>query len=329
MIQQSETRNQKSRAFTLVELLVVITIIGILIALLLPAVQAAREAARRMQCSNNLKQTTLALHLHCEAMGAFPAGSTGHSSAVQAGGWVYVTWMRAILPYLEQENAVANLDPAFAGDMKREKLLCRTKIATYCCPSDLVGRESFFDKAHNPTDAIGFSRQNVVGCFAADTPVTAPVKWPRRALFYFDYTDPRFNREGGPRSTASVKDGTSNTVAISEIISGPDGTSDFRGMWWNDAGCHYEHLHNPNSPTDTNPLYFQPYGACNPSKVYCDYNATPNTWGTTCYTASSYHPGGVNVGLVDGSVRFVSESINHDTWVALGSINGNEIIGEY
>jgi prepilin-type N-terminal cleavage/methylation domain-containing protein/prepilin-type processing-associated H-X9-DG protein len=334
----------KKPGFTLVELLVVITIIGILIALLLPAVQAAREAARRMQCGNNMKQVDLAIQLYYEAMGNYPLGCVGYQSSGISGSWVTVTWMRSILPYLEQENATNGLNVNLAGDYINDRFLDRTRIEAYCCPSDTAGRESFFDATFNPSDAIGFSRSNVVGCFGASTTLIPPPRAvnPRRALFGVSYPGASFGNgaSAGIRTVADVIDGTSNTVAISEMISGPDKTGDFRGEWWINVGCHYEHLYNPNFPTDLVPGMFSSFGACDPSKVYCDYSATgkdaygndsasTDGWGWFAYSASSDHGGGVNVGMVDGSVRFVADTINNAVWIAIGSINGNEVVADY
>jgi prepilin-type N-terminal cleavage/methylation domain-containing protein/prepilin-type processing-associated H-X9-DG protein len=341
-------KSNKKPGFTLVELLVVITIIGILIALLLPAVQAAREAARRMQCGNNMKQTGLALHLYCEAQGAFPPGVEGREDSTGSirGGWFFVTWMRNILPYLENENAVSGLDFKRAGDYVLDRFLYRTRIETYCCPSDTVGRESFFDATFNPSDAIGFSRSNIVGCFGAGTALTPPLRSvnPRRAFFGINYANDGGmygnGASAGIRTVAEIIDGTSNTVAISEIVCGPDKTGDFRGLWWLDAGCQYEHFYNPNSPNDHVPSNYTSFGACNDAKRPCDYSA-PGTDvygnsgasttgdGNFVYTASSAHSGGVNVGMADGSVRFVSETINNAIWIKITSINGNEVVSDY
>jgi prepilin-type N-terminal cleavage/methylation domain-containing protein/prepilin-type processing-associated H-X9-DG protein len=301
----------KSAGFTLVELLVVITIIGILIALLLPAVQAAREAARRAQCSNNMKQTTLAMHLYHQAIGMFPIGIS--QTRVP---YSYANWAQYTLSYLEQENLLArfnaNVDypnPYFFGTNAD---VMRTKIQTYCCPSDNADHEGRIAKLYHPND-IGFARSNVVGCFSPDGGLQQATASGRRAIFGFDVS----------RSAADVTDGTSNTVAISEMICGAN-PSDCRGMWWYDYGCHYEHRYNPNSRTDTMWNYVSGYGYCISDtaggKVYCDYNAPG--WGATTFAASSYHPGGVNVGMADGNVRFAGNTVDNAVWQALGSIDG-------
>ena len=296
-------RSYSPRAFTLVELLVVITIIGILIALLLPAVQAAREAARRMQCGNNLKQTALALHLYHEQKGVFPAGT----SAVD--GYHWTTWATDLLPFLENENTILGVNFATAG----YTAIYRLKIQTYCCPSDNADRDNRGSWA--TPQGPGFSRSNVVACFRPDSnwiepgaPVVGVPGTPRkRAVFNYNVS----------RRIADVTDGTSNTIAISEIISGPNDTSDLRGQWWDDAGCHYEHLQNPNAPLDT---------MLSDSPTYCDQAKVPcvglGGWTAMHFAASSYHSGGVNVGLADGSVRFTSEVINNAVWQAAASIDG-------
>jgi prepilin-type N-terminal cleavage/methylation domain-containing protein/prepilin-type processing-associated H-X9-DG protein len=310
---KSEIRNPKSAGFTLVELLVVITIIGILIALLLPAVQAAREAARRAQCSNNLKQTMLAMHLYHEQKTVFPAGDSdtawllNHSNGA-------VTWATYLLPYLEEENVIRGVDLTAANYSP----IYRLRIQTYCCPSDDAGRG---DPANDP-GGPGLTRSNVVACFSPDgyfvelgppypnpsSPLNPSRTSGKRALFNIDVA----------RSIAQVVDGTSNTVAISEIIAGPDKSNDLRGEWHNDCGAAYEHIHTPNSQSDS-----MLSGYCDKTKVWCDNNA--GHWADQCYTASSYHPGGVNVGLADGSVGFVGNAINLAVWQALGSINGSVV----
>jgi prepilin-type N-terminal cleavage/methylation domain-containing protein/prepilin-type processing-associated H-X9-DG protein len=307
-------RRRKSSGFTLVELLVVITIIGILIALLLPAVQAAREAARRMQCGNNLKQTALGMHLYHEQKGLYPTGLSDH---LYSNGGSWVTWAVYVLPYLEDEN-LEKLYNYFTGTYAGNARVYRTKVQTYCCPSDNAEREGGGSKYD--VGGPGFSRSNVVACFSADGTWCEP--WSRSG----GSTDPAvnpsaksgkralFNRNIA-RSIADVVDGTSHTVAVSEIISGPNNTIDLRGMWW--MGADYEHMQNPNSPLDTMVNYSSVY--CVPTKVPC---TASSDWFSMHYAASSYHPGGVNVGLADGAVGFVNDQINHAVWQALGSING-------
>jgi len=316
------------RGFTLVELLVVIAIIGVLVALLLPAVQAAREAARRMQCSNNLKQTALALHTYHNAIGTFPMGVKSSNGSENT----LVTWMMLLLPYIEQKQVAEMIDysavtpaaytvnaPAF-----------RQKIAVYLCPSDDADLESYYDQTVN--DGPGFTRSNVAGCFSADgtfiepgAPMTSggpnnsasvnpSVLSGRRALFNLHLV----------RSVTDVTDGTSHTAAVSEVISGPNDTTDLRGIWWSNWGIHYTHQYGPNSPIPDSMVSWGNPVHCDPAKVPCDTSA--GSWYTINFSARSFHPGGVNVGMADGSVDFVEDLIDHKIWQALGSVNGGEAI---
>jgi prepilin-type N-terminal cleavage/methylation domain-containing protein/prepilin-type processing-associated H-X9-DG protein len=312
--------------FTLVELLVVITIIGILIALLLPAVQAAREAARRMQCANNLKQTALAMQLYHSAKGVFPTGLS------EGSGDKWATWAAYTLAYLEQESISSGFNPnaGFAGVNAR---YYRMRIATYSCPSDQVGVESYYDRYFS--NGPGYAHSNVVACFSADGTWIEPgapggyggsgrntsdnpsVASGKRALFNMNVA----------RSAAQVTDGTSHTAAISEIVTGLDKTADCRGEWWMDISCGYEHMYTPNARGDAMVAGWASIGFCVPDKVYCDYTA-PN-WDTMRLGASSFHPGGVNVGLADGSVQFVVDQIDLAAWQALASVASGEVKQEF
>jgi prepilin-type N-terminal cleavage/methylation domain-containing protein len=311
--------------FTLVELLVVITIIGILIALLLPAVQAAREAARRMQCGNNLKQLALASLNYQSACNRFPAGFTIIRIAP---GDASTTWMLRVMPYLElravwdQWNFVeADAGPPQGpGGTRVNRPLMVQKMPAFCCPSDTTMTAIY------KTEPL--ARSNYVGCFSPsgamiepgaslwydscnnDTgrnPSAAEKPW-RKALFNVNAF----------RDLSAIKDGLSNTVGISELIGVQN---DFRGMWWHPWGMWYSHHRTPNTTTPDDM-----YAVAG----YCD--STPDApclgssgcWTTLDIAARSKHPGGVMAAKIDGSVDFYSNQVAVGVWQALGSIDGSE-----
>jgi prepilin-type N-terminal cleavage/methylation domain-containing protein len=249
--------------FTLVELLVVIAIIGVLIALLLPAVQAAHEAARRMQCSNNQKQIVLAMHNYHDTQLSFPPG------AIDV---VMETWAMAVLPFIEKTQLFDAYDWTFSFTASpNRKLLLDVVVPTYTCPSDGNSNRSLlgfgdgrFFKEHNYVACMGRD-----GVFAPYYASSRPVEYDRRngltdgidygrasqyrAMFFAS------TNSGSSGSTIvypltsameDVIDGTSNTVALSETVQGipPDGSiNDLRGVIWWGPMCFFNTNQSPNS----------------------------------------------------------------------------------
>jgi len=353
-------------AFTLVELLVVIAIIGILIALLLPAVQAAREAARRAQCANNLKQMSLGLHNYHDAYQAFPTVLNG-----RVAGPVFQLWSAHIplFPFCEQQAAYealsASLYTAGAGQASPLADEWRQKIPYLSCPSDPPSK--------NPS-CFNTLAMSSYSSSLGDTITGSRNLYDAPAPRFF--TSPRNHRGffGGAcnwRTFGSIPDGSSNTVAMSEKVVGlamsgnaikgnivasvspltasacalkkVGNTKSFEGA--NAGHCNgfaygygttcshsFQTILPPNSPS------------CSSGASALDQAASAVTHYIT--SASSNHTGGVNIGMGDGSVQFISDTIqslttgrdNYTTgaevgdadsspygvWGALGSINGGE-----
>ena len=368
------------RAFTLVELLVVIAIIGILIALLLPAVQAAREAARRMQCTNNLKQLGLAFHTYHDAHKSFPAERCGPSDDIS---WGMVSFYIPLLPYFEQgalySTITANTPPASDLGHSTNQAVCwpnclsapvpyQSLLGTLDCPSDgtagsltargCAGTSYVGSKGDAPWVVSSESGVNDRGFFGGGCGAigTGP-----NAVF---------------RKMSAMSDGTSNTIMMSESVRGsrrgaaagtgggrmikgnlavvdnavpsacagvaraPGSNSafadtvashnEFRGISWADGRPYsvtFQTILPPNSPSCSQGL-----ANAGQSRGY--------------YSATSNHTGGVNVAVGDGSIQFVSDTINcaragtdgqnydgnsqpsgaspFGVWGSLGSVNGGE-----
>ena len=308
----------RKKGFTLIELLVVIAIIAVLIGLLLPAVQKVREAASRIKCANNLKQLGLALHNYEGANKVFPQARNPYP-LVHSG-------LSRLLPFVEQDNLQRLCDYTTPPTSATNVVASQTKVPMFLCPSDSIngqvpGYPDFGTNyvANNGSGTVGY------GLIASG--------------------DGIFTQS--PIKVADVADGLSNTVAMSESVMGtgtvptgiptdrrliatsvlevPGGTDptpaacgSAAGAWSAKRGAKWIDGHYGNS------LYNH------------FYTPNPNTWdcGNASHnkglsTARSWHLGGVNVLLLDGSVRFVRDSIDLATWRGLSTRAGDEVIGDY
>ncbi len=304
---QSEITSHKSQAFTLVELLVVIAIIGILIALLLPAVQAAREAARRMQCSNNLKQIGLSLHNYHAAHRSLPYGAnfpTGYGG----------TWAAMILPYLEQQNVYDRFDFTKRIGDGANLPAARTVIPAYICPSDSVndplqgGRIQFPNT--NAQGSMGLWYPASMGPTRDGTnPSVSCVFCPHGVGSFCCANTSDYGPDGVgvmDRYTrainfSAISDGLSNTLMAGETL--PD-------------QCTFNGAYNHNFPIagTTIPL--------NTFEKSAD--GVNNLWYTAC-GFKSRHPGGAHFLICDGSVHFFSDTIDYRLYNELGTRAGGEI----
>ncbi|HXG10809.1 MAG TPA: DUF1559 domain-containing protein [Gemmataceae bacterium] len=322
----------RRRGFTLIELLVVIAIIAVLIALLLPAVQKMREAAARTQCSNHLKQFTLACHHYHDAHLRLPLGSQGRNTNDPH--WAYtgskprVPLIARLMAYLEQTAFAGQYDLTKNYSASSNAALIRTRFPLFNCPSDRPephGHPSMGDlKANYGVNWGSWNFRQQGGPTNGLPPLNLGDR-AGRAPFYIDF---------GARLT-DITDGTSNTLCWSEILQTPwnqapgQAFPDRRGRIWNDDTFCYQISTRlpPNSPKGD-------YGYCDPSDLRypCDplsRGLTPLGAPDAYMGARSRHPGGVNVSLCDGSVRFVHDSIDLSTWVALSSMAAGDQVGDY
>ncbi|MCA9115022.1 MAG: DUF1559 domain-containing protein [Planctomycetaceae bacterium] len=313
------------RGFTLIELLVVIAIIAILIALLLPAVQQAREAARRTQCRNNLKQLGLAVHNYHDTNLKFPIGSRYPLYSPN--------WRIALLPMLDQAPLYnqLNFSGNFYNTYTNNTVLSNLFLAAYKCPSSaLPGNSTSF-----PGNAAGVMLHDYVGIAGATPDPAARSSECSPQHRYGGITcingilSPNFCR-----SMRDITDGTSNTMIIAEQ-SGPIGTSDVRANYYGGwagftipmAGTNsMETLTTWTSTTDT-------WGTGVTTVRYSPNPATASTGNDESYdmntALTSYHEGGVHALLCDGSVRFLSENISYTTLTNLASRADGQVMGEF
>jgi prepilin-type N-terminal cleavage/methylation domain-containing protein len=332
-------RRRRSRAFTLIELLVVIAIIAILIALLLPAVQQAREAARRTQCKNNLKQILLALHNYHDAHSSFPQGQTPRRPVGHCCGG---NWRVQILPFMEQSALYNSVD--FSGNYSfggstpghyaafragAEEFAGRT-INGFVCPSSPMDP--------NDTSVINNPQRAQVHHYVG---VSGSLGVGRGSDVATDYGSiVRGNGVMGVNRHSKMRDltdGTSSTVMISEQSAevNIDGTqrnvtSNYYGGWSGMAGSpHTDRGGRPHWGAGTTCLRYPiNHGFGNKVVARAAIPGADRSWDFNTIV-NSYHTGGIQVGLSDGSVRFISENQDFGIMQRLFSMNDGETIGEF
>lgn len=362
-MRQATGRRSASRGFTLIELLVVIAIIAILVSLLLPAVQQAREAARRTQCKNNLKQLGIALHNYHDVHKTFPAsgvaGTTENVGGRYRQAWLSWSGLAMLLPYIEQKNVYDQIDWGYRWDRNIagnvNNTMARTRIPGFVCPSD-PGADASYTANLSPTSyclstgpASNWSmRNNPVG-FAtlykgskirditdgtSNTIAMAEAQIGLNRGSYAGLPQPRINwyrvvtgsrlqRANNTNGRVWRGDNQAHIAAIRDYYNNCLAQYD-SGSGWNGASDEQGRF------WAAGRVYWGPW---------CTTLVSPNA-GPSCDNdnsvtdmsikePSSYHTGIVQVVLGDGSVRGVSENIDQGVWMGAGSIGGGENLGEW
>jgi prepilin-type N-terminal cleavage/methylation domain-containing protein/prepilin-type processing-associated H-X9-DG protein len=313
------------RAFTLIELLVVIAIIGVLIGLLLPAVQKVRESANRMQCGNNLKQLAMGVHNYHAARGTFPPNSI-YTYDPTMPNW---SWLAHLLPYIEQNNLYnqANIGGTPPNAIDQSLPQIATRVKTFLCPSDPnafkgpVSHASNFDMYDPVLGPLTYEmtcyRANI-GSNWGGGPAGSPLWWgtdPQWCNPDPSNSNPATSYDGcangngviwennNPFGFQRITDGTSNTIMIGEALTGKD----YQNAW-----CHMDNAiatcaYPPNAKNPVTGL---------------DY--PPDQWWNR-YAFTSAHTGGVNFAMADGSVQLIQDSISLPLFRALGTSAMGEV----
>lgn len=303
--------------FTLVELLVVIAIIGILIALLLPAVQAAREAARRSQCANNMKQIGLACHNYHDSFKVFPYGWDDRGSG----------WTLHILPYLELGNIYDTIifqesGPGNWSSGSANQTACETVIPVFRCPSmpldEHISYNGIAERVPASYRGNAGSESSSDDTSTITIPGTKSLENTTQDGIFYACSTTRF---------AGVTDGTSNTLLVGESRPDPAFVKDGQGMdFWYIGSPQADpcRCDGGNGGTEFSEFVGTTLAPMNAFLKYPGLNGRLME-----LSFGSYHSGGAQFLMGDGNVRFISDTIDETTYLALGSRNGREVISGF
>jgi prepilin-type N-terminal cleavage/methylation domain-containing protein/prepilin-type processing-associated H-X9-DG protein len=320
---------KKSPGFTLVELLVVIAIIGVLVALLLPAIQAAREAARRSQCVNNLKQLGIAMQNYHDTYKKLPRGNVS---------CCWGTWQMSILPFIEQ----AQLGALYQFIPKSQTLfhpseykfdseattvtprvnnltVVKTRVPTLTCPSD-----------EPQTDVQGITFHNYVVNYGTTNHIGLDHLPSSHPSFVQYFPGPFIGNDeaGNPhpkieKGFKEISDGLSNTMLASETVQGQNG--DLRGFTWWGWSAGFETRSAPNT-SSSDALQQSDYCKAGEPNPPCSGQSVNNRFWAA---ARSRHPGGVNVAMCDGSVDYKTDDVDLLAWRAASTMQQEDLVQNF
>ncbi len=328
------------RGFSLIELMVVIAIMGILVGLLLPAVQAAREAARRIHCANNLRQIGLAMHMHLDTKKRLPSNGNYAWNGFMVTTTNAWSGMARVLPYIEQENLFRGIN--FSASYNTQPSISSKRVSTFMCPSDLNDKGHATDPTFgNKYWPISYGMNN--GTWAVLTAKAAGMQTgngafgPNQASRPADFIDGLSNtlaiaevkaftgRVSGASSSATFSTPPKPPTALTSLSLGSFNVTSYTHVEWVDGKVHETGFTTVFTP-NTKVIYENAGTNFDVDVVLATESNAGDTYAAV--TSRSYHTGGVNSLLMDGSVRFIGNNIFLETYRALGTRADGEIASD-